>query len=515
MKFFFSLLLTFLSFFFAFGMSQQAMSMDFKTFSKKNSLVVVIVIDQFRADYLTRFSNSFLKAGTMKSPGGFRFLMEKGSYFPFAEYDVLQNMTCSGHAMIMTGTHPALNGITLNEWYDRSTGKIVYCAYDPIDGLSPRNLMATTVGDELKNAGINSKIISVALKDRASIMLGGHRADLAFWFDINKFRWTTSSYYLQDSSTTPLWMQKLNGDILKAVKGDKVKGLGLIFDSSYGVRASFTAALAAVREYKMGRNGTPDILTVSLSTHDIMGHKCGPNSPLMKNMTIEEDREISRFLQNLGHEIGGLQNIVIALTADHGIAPIAEELKKNKINAGTFENVQIKKAIEDHLNQKFGTPSKKEWISSITLFHIYLNPQAIEEKKADSAAVEEEVKIALEKMPEVLAAFTRHDYLNNHLPVGIIGEQIRHSYLPSQDGDVVIIARPFFMEMKPNENYGTTHMTGWAYDRTVPLVIMAPQVKPGVYTGGRVLDLAPTLSFLLGNIAPAATEGRVLTEILR
>ena len=167
---------------FALAFSTFAFAAPLKKPLQKPKLVVVLVIDQMRADYLTRFETRFQKSSA-KSPGGFKYLMSEGAYFPIAEYDVLQNITCPGHAMILTGAHPTMNGIILNDWYDKVARKTVYCAADEKDKISPRNLKTSTVGDELKNAGYKSKVIGIALKDRAAVMLGGHRADHALWFD--------------------------------------------------------------------------------------------------------------------------------------------------------------------------------------------------------------------------------------------------------------------------------------------------------------------------------------------
>jgi hypothetical protein len=189
-----------------------------ESFLSRPKLTLVLVIDQFRADYLTRFASRFLpSSGKNGEVGGFKYLMSKGAYFPQAKYDVLENMTCPGHATILTGSYPYLSGIVLNEWYDRSLGRMIYCVDDgdsPLvgsdlkgaeSGVSPKNLVGTTVGDELKNSGRPSKIISIALKDRAAILLGGHRADLAVWLSSN-YRWVSSRYYVKDKEL-PRWIE--------------------------------------------------------------------------------------------------------------------------------------------------------------------------------------------------------------------------------------------------------------------------------------------------------------------
>ena len=195
---------------------------------KKPKLIVVLIIDQFRADYLTRFKERFLPAQNKKGAiGGFNYLISNGAYFPYAQYEILQAMTGPGHASLLTGSYPYQSGIPINDWYDSQSGKNMYCVEDEaspivglkensdlkkIRGMSPKNLIGTTVGDELKNAGYPSKVISIALKDRAAILLGGHRADLALWFDPSSFQWVSSKYYLPEDHL-PTWVTTLNEEI--------------------------------------------------------------------------------------------------------------------------------------------------------------------------------------------------------------------------------------------------------------------------------------------------------------
>jgi hypothetical protein len=190
-------------------------------YRKRPKLVLVLVIDQFRADYLTRFESRFLPAEKGGTVGGFQYLMSKGAYFPFGQYDLLQNMTGPGHATILTGAYPYLSGISLNYWFDSTKNEKVYCAQDDGSktievvppsanvGTSPKNLLGTTVGDELKNAGFPSRVFSVALKDRAAIFMGGHRADAAFWFDSGLYQWASSQFYFPKGKL-PDWIKHSN-----------------------------------------------------------------------------------------------------------------------------------------------------------------------------------------------------------------------------------------------------------------------------------------------------------------
>ncbi|MGE3261031.1 MAG: alkaline phosphatase family protein [Bacteriovoracia bacterium] len=483
-----------------------AQAMDLGAFLRRPKLVVVIVIDQFRADYLTRYEAKFLPAGSSAEPGGFRYLLEKGAYFPFAEYDVLQNMTCPGHAMILTGTRPATNGITLNDWYDRKEKKIAYCVADAQYGLSPRKLLTTTVGDELKNVNVESKTVAVALKDRAAILLGGRNANGVAWFDNKKKEWVSSGYY-EKSGTT--WLNKFNESMAPTIKALTVKEL---MRSTAAATMTVDAALAAATAFSLGANEAPDLLAVSFSSHDYLGHQVGPNSPFMLDMTLVEDKEISRLIGALGKKVGGMDNLVVALTADHGVAPLIEVSKAAKIDAGGFEYASLNAKLNGALSKAFGTPKSKNWIAAGHSLHIYFDEGSLREKKVSARKAEVVAKAVLLKEPGVLGVLTKSEFLDGSYRNGPLATEVSRSYLPEIGGDLVILPRPYFIEL---DGYPGNHNTNWAYDRMVPLVITGMKVKPGVYSGAKVIDLAPTLSFLLGTLPPATNEGRVLSEIFK
>lgn len=478
-------------------------------YAKRPKLVVVLVIDQFRGDYLTRFEKRFIPAGTAKKPGGFKFLTQNGAWFPFAQYDVLQAMTCTDHATILTGSWPARHGIGLNEWFDPKTKKLVYCTDDAADSISPRRLRTTTVGDELKNVHPESRVFTVSYKDRSAVMLGGHRADLAMWVDEKKFQWETSSYY-SPKGALPDYTKAGNAELakFKPEELDIFKPVG----AANGTKLTLKMAATVLRSEKLGRGAGTDILAVSLSNHDILGHAYGPNSKEMEDMTILEDKLISDFLQNIGDAMGGLDNVVIAMTADHGTPPAVEVAKASKLESGRFDFLGIVKRVNARLDEKYGSAGKQEWILGGRLFHYFLNEDVLTSKKLNAADVQAEAKKAFMEETGILDVFTRSDYDKGILPSGFIGEEIRNSYVTGQGGDLVVIAKPFFYE---KGSVLVTHMTGWSYDRTVPLIFVGPRFKPGVYAGGKVVDLASTLSFILGVLPPAMAEGKVLSEALR
>lgn len=476
-------------------------------YAKRPKLVLVLVVDQLRGDFLTRYENRLVPAGSPAKPGGFRFLTHHGAWFPFAKYEVLQAMTCPSHATILSGAWYASHGIGTNEWFDPSTKKVTYCADDADGGPSPRRMRASTVGDELKLVKPKSRVIAIAGKDRSAIMLGGHAADRAFWLS-KKPRWETSAYY--GANPPPAWVETANKAMSAKTPDDfdfmKPNG------ARNSTKATLDLALAALKGEKLGRGPETDLLAVSLSDHDALGHFFGPSSKEVDAHMIFEDRAIAEFLRGVKAEMGSLNDVVIALTADHGVPPTVETAKAAKIDSGRFDFLALTKKINARLDAKFGAPGKKEWLLGGRLLHFFLNPEALADRDAKKADVEAEAKKVLLEEPGVLDVFTRSEFDRGLFPPGPTGQQLRNSYIPGQSGDIVIVAKPFFYL---KGSVIATHMTGWGYDRSVPMVLYGRAFKPGVYANGEVVDLAPTLAFVLGIVPPAMSQGRVLGEALR
>jgi predicted AlkP superfamily pyrophosphatase or phosphodiesterase len=479
-----------------------------ETYQQRPRLVITVVIDQFRADYLTQLEKKFLPAG--KGGGGFQALMKKGAWFPFASYDNLQNMTGPGHATVLTGAHPFFTGIGNNEWFDPATGKDVYCVDDPKFGRSPSRLRAPTLGDELKLRHPESKVVSLALKDRAAILLGGHAADLALWFDKKTNGWTTSAFY--GKGQIPAWATALNQQIASTAGPDPA-GSSLL-SSFRGTKLTFAAALAALKSEGLGKTkGRTDILALSLSNHDILGHKVGPDDAGMEELTLLEDRELAAFLSAVSRELHGLDDVVVVLTGDHGAPPGPANLEKSKLESGRLDEKEIVALVEQALTKEFGAPEGRPWVLSEFELHFVLNKELAAKRRISAPALENAAKAALSGLSAVEALFTRTEYELGLLPPGLLGEQIRHSYILRQSGDLVLIPRPYFV--LGEEGYPVVHMTGWAYDRSVPILFMGRAFKAGVYSGGGVIDIAPTLAFVMGITPPAMSEGQVLGQALK
>jgi len=424
------------------------------------ALTVVISIDQLRGDYLYRFRDLFLPATDGETLGGFAFLLERGAYFASAKFEHYPLFTGPGHAVILTGAHPYKSGIVGNDWWDTAGRRPVYCVDDEryevvgaaegskASPMGPANLKATTVGDELKMATAGrSKVITLAIKDRAAILLGGHAQDLSLWFDTAGGRWISSTAYCRDGSL-PAWVEALNDEQIPAqalgkdwtttlsestlsgrsmvarhLKGDVPEGFGYEFPHHIGAEATkanfkafcmipaandfvFTTAERAIEAEKLGRRDAPDLLAINLSPNDYIGHAFGPNSPEVLEMTVATDRALSKFINYLARTIpGGMDNVAFVLTADHGVSPIPEDVVEPPFNlgGGRFEVAALVSTISESLTRRYGQPAGGSWFATTPdnadgsdpsksgAFidgAVYLNPEAVraavETRKAGS-----------------------------------------------------------------------------------------------------------------------------------
>ncbi len=259
----------------------------------------------------------------------------------------------------------------------------------------------------------------------------------------------------------------------------------------------------------LGARKATDILAISFSSHDYAGHIFGPTSPAMEEMTVAEDRILSKLFNFLSKKIpGGLKNVLIVLTADHGVGLNPELAKTNRIPAGRIDESALKDELEKVLVKKFG-PTKAPWTVQIKEMNVFINPKSFEPSKKQE--VEDTLKAELLSRPEVFYVFSETDYRKRELPPGIFEKQILNSYFPTRSGDVVAILKPYYI----SSDETATHQTGYSYDRTVPIVFFGQGIQPGVYTNAaEPIDIAPTISFLIGTISPSQSEGRVLTEII-
>lgn len=503
-------------------------------------LTIFISIDQFRADYLTRFRDLYLPANSRGRVGGFRFLMESGAWFANARYDHLPTETGPGHAILGTGAPPYVNGIVANEWRDRKTGKSVYCTADsdaaPVGGgkvgMSPRNLLVSTYGDELKRVtGGRSKNVSVSWKDRAAILMAGHLSDGVVWFDAGAKGWVTSAFY---GKQVPAWAAAMSVERFKNRAWDvtvnrqalercqpfdpgwlQPSSFGPSFPHKVGEDASFYSLLrltpfstqhtletaeAAIAAEKMGADDVPDSLTISLSANDYVGHMFGPDSPETLQLAVDTDRLLSDFFNWVDKNVpGGLSSCLVALCADHGVAPVTESVSE-KFNVRRIPN--LVNVVNTALDA--AVPAGAPWKVDFT------EPYFSYERKAGipDAQVEAAIVQALTDQPSVFCAYTRSQMTEGRLPANEIGRAVSRSFRPDRCGDVVVVFNPWWQGGGVPSSYTTGHGQPFPYDQAVPILLRGPGIKKGIYTE-RVSpeDIAPTLCAVLGIPVPSGCMG--------
>lgn len=513
------------------------------------NLVVVISIDQFRSDYLRRFEDLYLPPGDARNPGGFRFLTEGGADFINSAFTHVPTETGPGHAVIGTGSCPPLNGIVGNEWFDRESGKIVYCVSDPGSkdvttgqaSMSAKNLWTTTMGDELEQAtGGASKTVSVALKDRASILMAGHKADQVVWYDRRSGSWTTSDYYAPDGKL-PAWAVEVNGrripDMFKgkswtaalpasahrrtrpAENPSAPAAFGKTFPHTPRQDDSFyddwtrtpwandfvidTAIQALVSE-GLGKDEVPDILTINLSTNDYVGHWFGPNSPEVLEISVATDRSLAKLFQAIQRALPrGLQDSLIVVTADHGVMPMAEDWMKDQVRGGRLQLADLRTPVDTALKAGFGevTLVRDFGDMMITLDEAACRTAGV---ALDDAA--QTIRDALVSLPFVHSAYTARQIQEGDVG-GTLARVLAKSYNKDRYGHVVYFLRPGYIF----GSAGTGHGSPWSYDANVPLLLLGPMIEPGVHViPAGPEDIAPTVCAALGITAPNGCVGRAV-----
>ncbi len=518
-------------------------------------LVLLISIDQGRADYIDRFSDLYLPPKRGVTLGGFRWLDETGVRFTDAHHHHLPTATGPGHSVLMTGSVPAINGIVGNDWWDRAAGKTRYVTDDPtvqtVGGgksapMSPRPLKVTTLGDELKMAtNGRSRVVGISFKDRAAILMAGHAADEVVWADYDTGGLVTSSYY---GEALPAWAQKINeGRAVDAYlgkswtpslpeaayvnarnapheKGSKTfshpygaernrKYVSNVIASGAGQEFIVGAAEKAVEADRLGQHDVPDVLVLNLATNDYVGHAWGPNSPEVMDIAVVTDRLLSRLFNRLDKTVpGGIDNVAIVVTADHGVAPIPSEAADvYRIgSAARLAGGDVAKAVEASLSAKYGGSG---WVlGGLYEQNLYLNRASILAKGLKTVEVEQSAADAAATVPGVYAAFTRTAILHGDLPNLPYAEWVANALNPQFGGDVMVLEAPNVVQTSAT---GTSHGTAWAYDTHVPILThwagqKAGRVARRVYTH----DIASTLCTLLGIEYPSGNVGRPLNEAL-
>ncbi|MGV3724282.1 MAG: alkaline phosphatase family protein [Actinomycetota bacterium] len=518
-------------------------------------LVVVVSIDQFRADYLNRFADLYLPARTRGAVGGFRYLMERGARYPDCRYDHHRTVTAAGHAIIGTGAQPAVNGIVGNSWWNRATRKSEYCVQDAksrvvgaMPGsaetpMSPANLTATTVGDELELAtGGAARTVSISLKDRAAILMAGHRADTVVWFDETTGGWVSSSYYvptarlpewvnavneqkIPDRLRARPWTPQVSAEAMKRVwnpKGSDLSFSHALSGKDYGAFATSPAgtefvletARKAVAAEKLGQDEIPDILTLNFASNDYVGHRYGPDSPETLDISVQTDRQLSEFLNFLEKSVpGGLKNVTFAVSADHGVATVPELSSASGVPVARAVGGAIKAAAESALDAQVGAA---DWIAGTDNGDLYFAEAAVAAfPKVSRSRMEEIASAAVMQVAGVQFACGRSAVFSGRVPHSRLGRQITHGTHPDRTGDVTIILKPLWIPGSAPTGTGTTHGAPYPYDAQVPMLVAGFGMRPGAYTERtQPAQLAPTLALILGVARPSAAEEPLLPGVI-
>lgn len=472
---------------------------------KKPKLVVMIVVDQFRYDYLTKFGSQFT--------GGFRRLLDRGAVFTNAYYDHMPTVTAVGHSIVLSGAMPSSSGIVGNEWYDRATHQQVTSVSDekvqqlgaPAKlGASPRRLLVSTVGDEIKMSGrAHSKVVSLSIKDRSAIMPGGHMADGAYWFDKPTGRFVSSTWYFQD---LPAWVKTFNEKkVVDQFKGEL--GYDKMAETSPGNDVVEIFAEAAIEGENLGADTGTDLLSMSFSANDTIGHAKGPDSPEAKEITLHTDKVLARFFAFLDKRIG-LSNVMVVLSADHGVAPLPELMAERKMPGGRIPESVVLNAVTSALNARYG---EAKWVLGKSGPSPYLDHKLIADSKLDLEEVQQAAAQAVRNLPHIARVFTREELRRGLAQNDMVGRRAQNGFFYQRASDLVIVPEPYWLF----EKAGTSHGTPWNYDAHVPVIFMGPGIRPGKYNDrAEVNDIAPTLSTLLEVETPSGSAGRVLTEML-
>ena len=515
-------------------------------------LVVLISIDQCRGDYLVRFGDLLLPPRTGKRLGGFRYLQASGAWYPDCRYEHSKTVTGVGHSILGTGAQPSVSGIIGNSWFDREAGKSTYCTDDPKSAvvgalpgskktpMSAANQMVSTFDDELELAtGGQSRTVSISLKDRASILMAGHRVDSAIWFDDGPGGWISSSAYCRNGRL-PGWVEELNQerypDSLRAngkwepsvedaalartwvPAGSSRRfshpfgatGYGEMATGPSGNEVLFHAARKAVEAEELGADNVPDVLTLNLASNDYVGHRYGPDSPEVLDMFVQTDRQLSEFLNFLNSKVpGGLKNVTFAICADHGVGTMPELNTAGNVPASRAVLGPLIAAAETALDERFG---KDDWIASTDNGEIYFRDVALaRHPDVPRARLEERVVEALRNGRGIYFCIGKSAVLAGQVPHTPLGSRITQTVHPLRSGDVIVILQPNWLTGSAPIGSGASHGTPFPYDTQVPLLVAGAGVNPGIYPEPvSPSRLAPSLSFLLGIARPSGAEGAIL-----
>lgn len=519
---------------------------------KRPKLVVGIVVDQMRWDYLYRYQQRY-------SADGFKRMLREGFSCENTLIPYTPTVTAAGHTCIYTGSVPAIHGVAGNAWYDRSLKRMMYCSEsvsDTVKGvgsegtngkMSPANMLVTTVTDELRLAtNKQSKVIGVCIKDRGSIFPAGHMANAAYWYDGRSGNWITSTFYMKE---LPEWVKAINakkpadayykknwntlypintytgstedekpyegkmpGAANTSFPHDLSSYIGKSYDviasTPYGNTMTLDMAKAALDAYQLGKGNVTDFLAVSLSSPDYVGHRFGPNSIEAEDTYLRLDLDLADFMKYLDQKVGK-GNYTLFLTADHGVAHVPGFLLENRVPAGNWQNDTLSRAINNILKNKYNVD---KLVVAEANYQVYINYELVTQNNLDRWAIEEEVIRYCMGIKGVANAF-RVANLNTEVIAQTVKDMMNNGYNKRRSGDIQIVLEPGWID---GYSTGTTHGLWNPYDAHIPMVWMGWGIKQGASNRTmHMTDIAPTVAALLHIQMPSGNIGQVMTEVLK
>jgi len=511
---------------------------------EKPKLVVGIIVDQMRHEYIHRFEDKF-------SDTGFKRLMNGGFTFENAHYNYMPTYTAPGHASVYTGTTPAIHGIIGNNWYNKVLKKEIYCAEDSTmmtigsdtdnGEMSPNNLLTTTITDELRLfTQKRSQVIGISIKDRGAIFPAGHTGS-AYWYDKKTGDFITSSYYENELSG---WVKNFNkkkrADYYLKQTWDTYKPIETYLESGpdqnnyeaapmkenptfpytlekgkywmvpgtpFGNDILAELAIEALNETTLGEDETTDFLAISFSSTDYIGHSFGPNSKEIQDTYLRLDQNLSEILKVLDEKVGA-GNYTVFLTADHAVADVPQYMIDNKVPAGYFQAKYVGE-LKSSLNKKYG---EGEWIEFIGNEQIFLNRSLIEEEKLDLGVVQKFVAQEILKYEGIAKSYPANLINAMDYNTGALKGDLVRGYNQKRSGDVLYIYEPGWMW---RNSKGTTHHSPYNYDTHVPIIFYGKNIKSGkAYDRKVITQIAPTIAMMLGIKLPNSVTDEPLVEIL-